>query len=74
MQRVRVGVTGLAAVGIVVAVATAIASGLPQPVGNASIALTNQTVMANTLDGDAEPLAQLGAAPGGVTEQPASKR
>ncbi len=72
MQRVRVGITGLAAVGIVVAVATAIASGLPRTAENITAPVAVGTTT-NTVDPDAEPLAQLGAAPGGMTDKVPAK-
>ena len=74
MQRVRVGVTGLAAVGIVVAVATAIASGLPRVPDNAATATANGAATTNMVDPGAEPLAQLGVAPGGMTDKGAPKK
>jgi hypothetical protein len=74
MQRLRVGITGLAAILIVVLLATAIATGVrrnaatetsvvaPPPVV-ATVSPANGTGVA---DPNAEPLAQLGAAPGGA--------
>lgn len=78
MQRIRVGVTGLAAVLLVVAVATAIATGVrnsaettaataPPPV----VATVAQAT--NAGEEPSEPLAQLGAAPGTVPEAPANQ-
>lgn len=69
MQRVRVGVTGLAAVMLVVTLATAIASGVARNVvSDRSAGSADRIVTAtptNTIDSTAEPLAQLGVAPGG---------
>ena len=74
MQRVRVGVTGLAAVLLVVLLATAIASGVRHSASDGAnavapppLAPTVQT--SNAVDPNSEPLAQLGAAPGGKPEQ-----
>ena len=61
MQRVRVGMTGLASVALVIVVSTAIASGVQRRVTVARAPVATQT--ANATDA-AEPLAQLGAAPG----------
>lgn len=77
MQRVRVGVTGLAAILLVVVVATAVASGLRQSAepSNATVAApaaVTAVVAPNSADPDSEPLAQLGAAPGPTTESSAS--
>lgn len=70
MQRVRVGVTGLAAVVLVLALATAIATGVRRTVttGNGStaeqqISLDSKPKADNVIDPDSEPLAQLGVAP-----------
>ena len=67
MQRVRVGMTGLAAVGLVVLVATAVATGVRRSadenaaaVGRPVVAVTTPAV---TGDSKSEPLAQLGVAP-----------
>ncbi len=75
MQRVRVGVTGLAAVLLVVLLATAIATGVRHSAGtDGNNVLAAPTVVAtsaapsNGLDATAEPLAQLGAAPGGKSD------
>lgn len=75
MQRLRVGMTGLAAILIVVLLATAIASGVRRNASNeapvsapplvATVAPDNGV---GTVDPNAEPLAQLGAAPGGAPE------
>lgn len=69
MQRVRVGVTGLAAILLVVLLATAIASGVRRTAANESGVAPPPVVAtvdgaANGTDPHAEPLAQLGAAPG----------
>ena len=75
MQRLRVGVTGLAAILIVVLLATAIASGVRRnassemPVMSAPAATTAPSANGvGAVDPNAEPLAQLGAAPGGAPE------
>ncbi|UVO54481.1 hypothetical protein [Sphingomonas sp. SUN039] len=76
MQRVRVGVTGLAAIVLVVLLATAIASGVRRTAANETAATAPPPVVAaiatpsNTAapDPNAEPLAQLGAAPGGAAD------
>lgn len=68
MQRVRVGLTGLAAVGLAIMVATAVATSVRD---RASDTMTNAgppavvaTVAgANAADAKSEPLAQLGVAP-----------
>lgn len=75
MQRVRVGVTGLAAILLVVLLATAIASGVRRTAANESGVAPPPVVATvdgatgegatNGIDPNAEPLAQLGAAPGG---------
>ncbi len=71
MQRVRVGVTGLAAIVLVVLLATAIASSVRRTATDAAAATAPPPVVAtvappsNNTDPNAEPLAQLGAAPGG---------
>lgn len=67
MQRVRVGVTGLAAVVLVVALATAIASGVKRSANdNARVDVPSVVATiepANATDAATEPLAQLGVAP-----------
>jgi len=72
MQRVRVGVTGLAAIVLVVLLATAIASGVRRSAANETavspVAASTVIAPSNAVDPKAEPLAQLGAAPGGTTE------
>ena len=73
MQRVRVGVTGLAAIMLVVVVATAVASGLRQSADASNSAVPDPVAVAavaapNSADPDSEPLAQLGAAPGTTSE------
>ncbi|WP_293882835.1 hypothetical protein [Sphingomonas sp.] len=70
MQRIRVGVTGLAAVILIVLLAAAIATsvrrtaGLDAPGATASLPVENKSVSSKAVDPDAEPLAQLGVAPG----------
>lgn len=77
MQRLRVGITGLAAVLLVVTLATAIASGVRRTAANETGVAPPPVVatvgaQANGTDPNAEPLAQLGAAPGGNPDsQPA---
>jgi hypothetical protein len=77
MQRVRVGVTGLAAIVLVVLLATAIASSVRRNAANETAIVAPPplvpTVAAppNTTGANAEPLAQLGAAPGGAPNAPA---
>lgn len=73
MQRLRVGVTGLAAILLVVLLATAIASGVRRKAGDETAVtapppLTATVGASNSVDPNAEPLAQLGAAPGGTTD------
>jgi len=73
MQRVRVGVTGLAAIVLVVLLATAIASSVRRNAVNDTGVAPPPVVATlpspgNSVDPNAEPLAQLGAAPGGSTE------
>jgi cobalamin synthase len=65
MQRVRVGVTGLAAIILVVALATAIASSVRRRAAE-SVATSGPPAIAatvNATDEKTEPLAQLGVAP-----------
>lgn len=70
MQRLRVGVTGLAAVVLTVMLATAIATGVRQSAGESGNGFAAPPVSAtitpssNSVDPNSEPLAQLGAAPG----------
>lgn len=66
MQRVRVGLTGLAAIGLIVVVATAVATSVrhraaESVAGPPSVVATLPT--ANVSDSKTEPLAQLGVAP-----------
>ena len=74
MQRLRVGLTGLAAVLLVVILATAIASGVRRSAGENANAFSAPAVVAtlpsvgNATEANTEPLAQLGAAPGGKPE------
>lgn len=68
MQRVRVGMTGLAAVGLIVMVATAVATGVQRSATeNARIAGPPSVVATmpapTPVDAKTEPLAQLGVAP-----------
>ena len=65
MQRVRVGVTGLAAVVLVVTVATAIAASVRKSATESAAASGPPPVVAtlNTTDEKTEPLAQLGVTP-----------
>ena len=58
MQRLRVGLTGLASVGLAIVVATAVASGVQRRVTVA------RAPVATPAANESEPLAQLGAAPG----------
>lgn len=75
MQRIRVGVTGLAAVVLLLALATALATGVrrnaatePRP-PLADNAANVQATPSNVIDPNAEPLAQLGVAPGATDSQ-----
>ena len=71
MQRLRVGITGLAAVVIIVLLAAAIATQLKRTAAvnqNAGVALAPPPA-ANAADPNAEPLAQLGVAPGASGEK-----
>ena len=64
MQRVRIGITGLAVVFLVVLLAAAVVgfrSGDTSAKGNAAAAA------ANSADAPSDPLADLGVAPGGPT-------
>jgi cobalamin synthase len=65
MQRVRVGVTGLAAIILVVALATAIASSVRRSAAETAAESGRPAVVAtiNATDEKTEPLAQLGVAP-----------
>jgi hypothetical protein len=83
MQRLRVGLTGLAAVLLVVILATAIASAVRRNAAEGMNVVAPPAVVATLPPADnaaalnTEPLAQLGAAPGGkpgpVTQQPPAK-
>jgi hypothetical protein len=70
MQRIRVGVTGLAAVILIVLLAAAIATSVRRtanmtaPEATAPLAGENKSANSKIVDPDAEPLAQLGVAPG----------
>lgn len=73
MQRLRVGITGLAAVLIVIAVATAIGSGVRRSAEEANAVAPPPVVATlppagNVAEPVTEPLAQLGAAPGSKPE------
>lgn len=64
MQRVRVGVTGLAAVLLVVALATAVATSVRKRAADSAVAGPPDVVATlNTTEEKTEPLAQLGVAP-----------
>ena len=64
MQRVRVGVTGLAAIILVALLATAIASGLNRRAAQTVTPSRPEVVSTlNVTDEKSEPLAQLGVAP-----------
>jgi len=79
MQRVRVGVTGLAAIVLVVLLATAIASSVRRNAANETAAVAPPTLVptiaapSNTTGENAEPLAQLGAAPGAAPDTTAAE-
>ncbi|MCW3847537.1 hypothetical protein OF829_09810 [Sphingomonas sp. LB-2] len=76
MQRVRVGMTGLAMVLVVIGLASAIFSSANREEPVAAIGASNSTVVANMTDANVvvekskeEPLAELGVAPStGATE------
>lgn len=75
MQRLRVGITGLAAVLIVVAVATAVVSNVRRSADDANYVapppvVATVTPSGNTTEVVTEPLAQLGAAPGKPAQTP----
>lgn len=69
MQRIRVGVTGLAAVVLIVLLAAAIATSIRRtanmnaPGATASLPVDAKSTGSKTVDPNAEPLAQLGVAP-----------
>ena len=67
MQRVRVGLTGLAAVGLVVMIATAVATGVRRSATENAAAVGAPPVVATIAAPDtgdtSEPLATLGVAP-----------
>lgn len=72
MQRLRVGITGLAAVLIIVAVATAVVSNVRRSADDMNAVAPPPVVATLPPAGNAaetvtEPLAQLGAAPGKAT-------
>jgi hypothetical protein len=66
MQRMRVGLTGLAAVGLIVVIATAVATSVRKS-ASATAALSDRPNVVATVpakaDEKTEPLAQLGVAP-----------
>jgi hypothetical protein len=64
MQRIRVGLTGLAVVLLIVALATVVFRRID---GQAGAGLANNSAQAQT-NPDDEPLAQLGVAPGASTD------
>lgn len=64
MQRVRVGMTGLASVALLIVVTTAIASGVQRRVTIAHAPIATPAANAAAAS---EPLAQLGAAPGAAS-------
>jgi hypothetical protein len=69
MQRIRVGVTGLAAVILIVLLAAAIATSVRRsaylngPAATASLTPDPKATNSKSVDPNAEPLAQLGVAP-----------
>lgn len=63
MQRVRVGVTGLAAVILAVALVSAIASSIRQRATDTALSGPAVAITSNASDEKTEPLAQLGVAP-----------
>lgn len=63
MQRVRVGMTGLAAVGLVVMVATAVATNVRRSATETAAAVAAPAPVVSGVDPKTEPLAQLGVAP-----------
>ena len=80
MQRVRVGMTGLAAVGLIVVLSTAVATSVRHRAAETAAAAGPPTVVAtvpatNVSDAKTEPLAQLGVAPDAKSAPvPATKR
>jgi cobalamin synthase len=72
MQRIRVGVTGLAAVILIVLLAAAIATSvrrtvnLDVPGATASLPAEEKSANSKSVDPNAEPLAQLGVAPAAI--------
>lgn len=68
MQRMRVGLTGLAAVGLIVVIATAVATSVRKSASETAAIAGPPSVVATLPDADnaadkSEPLAQLGVAP-----------
>ena len=78
MQRVRVGLTGLAAVGLIVMVATAVATSVRRNVVESSVVTRVDAAAAsnanNVIAEKTEPLAQLGVAPDATDPGQAAKR
>ena len=71
MQRIRVGLTGLGAVLLIVAISAAIFESASNQPGNGSAAALNETeqtvanmVVANGVEAPSEPLAEIGVTPG----------
>ena len=71
MQRIRVGLTGLGAVLLIVAISAAIFETASQQPGNSANPTLNQTeqtvanmVAANGVEAPSEPLAEIGVTPG----------
>lgn len=74
MQRVRVGMTGLALVLVLIGLASALFTSASRDEPVAAIGASNAAVVANITDGNSvaadkgnEPLAELGVAPGTAT-------
>ena len=78
MQRVRVGLTGLGAVLLIVAVSAAIFETARHQPSNTADAAANQTeqsvanMMGNTVGAPSEPLAEIGVTPGAPSPSPAN--
>jgi hypothetical protein len=77
MQRVRVGMTGLAAVGLIVMIATAVATGVRRSASENAAAMGPPAVVATVpvpASGEkSEPLATLGVAPDAKESPPPAK-
>lgn len=69
MQRVRIGITGLACVFVVVLLAAAIVGFRSEDNGNAGSQIT-ASASENAANEPKDPLAELGVAPGGATGNP----